>query len=87
MIITINPTGWLLIGLVIFFALCFLAIIAGHMISTTWPDADQPVYRTADGKAIAEQTAGLQSMKEVFDIRQAATNACEQDCVNRAAKP
>ena len=54
-----TSTHWLLLGLIVFFALCLFAFVIGCCINAEWRNADEPVYRTADGETIAKQIKSL----------------------------
>ena len=67
-----TSTHWLLLGLAVLCAACLFAIFIGSCINAVWRNADEPIYRTADG--------GVMSA----DIRAALCNAnasaCTGDC-------
>jgi hypothetical protein len=52
----LTATEWLLLGLSCLLLLCLLGVAITHMMGSEVDDTDEPTYRTADAKAIAQQT-------------------------------
>ena len=65
----ITPTGWLLLGLITLCALCLFAVFIGHCINSEWRNADEPIYRTADGGVLsADARAALRKASKTQNI-------------------
>lgn len=54
-----NTVHWLLLGLIVLCFLCLFAVFIGKCINGECNDSDEPIYRTADGQAIAKQIKTL----------------------------
>lgn len=75
MTLYITTTDWLLLGLIIFCALCLFACCIGHMINTDWRNADEPIYRTANSSVLSADARAALHAASHFDAP-----VCTQDC-------
>ena len=70
-------THWLLLGLIIFCALCLFAVFIGHGINTEWRNADEPIYRTADSGVLSADSRAALHAASNFDAP-VCTGRCNQ---------
>lgn len=66
---------WLMLGLIIFCALCMAAIFVAHAINNEWRKADEPFFRTADGGLLtADARTALRKASNI------GVSACTGNC-------